>query len=75
MVLAQMEEDPMTAVNLHEAKARLAELLRHTLAVERLPWHHRDAFDRLLVATCLVDSLTRVIRDPVFDAYSIRTRW
>lgn len=48
---------------------------RHTLAVERLPWHHRDPFDRLLVATCLVDSPTHVTRDPVFDAYGIRTRW
>lgn len=48
---------------------------RHAIAVRGLPFHHRDPFDRLLVATALVDGLTIVSRDPVFDAYGVTRVW
>jgi PIN domain nuclease of toxin-antitoxin system len=40
-----------------------------------LPFHHRDPFDRLLVAQCLVDSIPLVSTDPVFDRYGINRVW
>lgn len=36
----------------------------------RLPWHHRDPFDRLLVAQALLDGLRLVTTDRALPAYS-----
>ena len=49
--------------------------LRHTFAVARLPLHHRDPFDRLLVAQAISESIPVVSADGVFDAYSVRRLW
>ncbi len=37
-----------------------------------LPLHHRDPFDRMLVAQAQAESLTLVTRDPAFDAYEVQ---
>jgi PIN domain nuclease of toxin-antitoxin system len=47
--------------------------LAHAEGVEALPWHHRDPFDRMLVAQALAEGLTLVTRDPVFSRYDVRT--
>jgi PIN domain nuclease of toxin-antitoxin system len=39
----------------------------------QLPMHHRDPFDRMLVAQAQHESLTLVTRDPSFDAYDVVT--
>ncbi|MBA3498133.1 MAG: type II toxin-antitoxin system VapC family toxin [Gemmatimonadales bacterium] len=44
---------------------------RHTARVAVLPAHHRDPFDRLLVAQAEVEALTVVTRDPVFGRYPV----
>lgn len=49
--------------------------LRHTTEVARLPWHHRDPFDRLLVAQARVDGLTLVTGDAQMGAYDVTTLW
>src|SRR5262245_39058548 len=36
-----------------------------------LPWHHRDPFDRLLIAQALTESIPIVSADALFDAYGI----
>jgi len=40
-----------------------------------LPLHHRDPFDRLLVAQAIADSVPIISRDVVFDAYGITRMW
>ncbi|MEY3870661.1 MAG: hypothetical protein RLZZ338_4555 [Cyanobacteriota bacterium] len=40
-----------------------------------LPLHHRDPFDRILVAQALNNSLVLISRDPAFDAYPIQRLW
>jgi len=45
----------------------------HALAVADLPDHHRDPFDRLLVAQCEIEDLILATADPIFDAYSVQT--
>jgi PIN domain nuclease of toxin-antitoxin system len=45
--------------------------LSAALRVRSLPWHHRDPFDRLLIAQALDQGFTVVTRDPVFDAYGV----
>ena len=44
---------------------------RHAQRVTALPPHHRDPFDRLLIAQAEVEGLTLVTRDPVFERYAI----
>jgi len=39
-------------------------------AVESLPFHHRDPFDRLLIATALTHGLELVATDDIFSKYS-----
>jgi PIN domain nuclease of toxin-antitoxin system len=41
----------------------------HIAASERLPFHHRDPFDRLLVAQAIVEKATLVTRDPDLLGY------
>jgi PIN domain nuclease of toxin-antitoxin system len=43
--------------------------------VASLPFHHRDPFDRLLIAQVLVEQIPIVSIDPAFDAYSIQRIW
>lgn len=46
--------------------------LHHAEVVARLPWHHKDPFDRLLAAQALSERLTLVTRDPAFRPYGVR---
>jgi PIN domain nuclease of toxin-antitoxin system len=47
----------------------------HIAAVIELPFHHRDPFDRMLVAQTLAEDLSLVSNDDVLDAYGIRRMW
>jgi PIN domain nuclease of toxin-antitoxin system len=47
----------------------------HAEAVERLPWHHRDPFDRLLVAQATVERYTMVSADSRLAAYGVGVIW
>jgi PIN domain nuclease of toxin-antitoxin system len=49
--------------------------LDHATAVEGLPLHHRDPFDRLLIAQAVVENLTVVGGDTAFGAYGIARLW
>ncbi len=40
-----------------------------------LPPHHRDPFDRLLVAQCIVENVPIVTADTAFAAYGVQTIW
>jgi len=47
----------------------------HAEVVERLPWHHRDPFDRLLVAQARTERLALVSADARLAAYEIDVVW
>lgn len=47
----------------------------HIEPLTTLPLHHRDPFDRLLAATALVEGLTLMSPDAVFDAYGLTRLW
>ena len=49
--------------------------LEHVVALQGLPLHHRDPFDRLLIATAVSERLTLVSRDRVFTAYAAPVLW
>ena len=44
----------------------------HALAVGILPLHHRDPFDRVLVAQAQIEGLTLVTADSTFVHYDVR---
>jgi PIN domain nuclease of toxin-antitoxin system len=46
-----------------------------TVWVMNLPLHHRDPFDRILIAQAINNSLTLVSCDAAFTAYPIQLRW
>ena len=45
--------------------------LAAALRVRTLPWHHRDPFDRLLIAQAMEDGYTIVSHDRDFSAYNV----
>jgi len=47
----------------------------HAEALRLLPLHHRDPFDRMLVAQANVESLTVVSRDPALRLYETHIVW
>ncbi len=47
----------------------------HAVGVQDLPWHHRDPFDRLLVAQALAEDAILVTADRVLEAYPAQTWW
>lgn len=47
----------------------------HLHQIVRLPFHHRDPFDRLLIAQCKVEGMTMITRDPHFHDYGIPVLW
>lgn len=49
--------------------------LAHLGVFSTLPFHHRDPFDRLLIAQAMVENLPVVSIDTAFDAYSIKRLW
>ena len=36
---------------------------------------HRDPFDRMLIAHVVIEDLTLVSNEPIFDAYGVRRLW
>lgn len=49
--------------------------LKHALGVYSLPPHHRDPFDRLLVAQAMTENLTVLTADPLVAGYPVQTMW
>jgi len=47
----------------------------HTMQVTSLPFHHRDPFDRLLIAQSLVEQIPIISIDTIFDAYGVIRLW
>jgi PIN domain nuclease of toxin-antitoxin system len=47
----------------------------HLLALERLPMHHRDPFDRILIAQSLNERIPIVTSDPLFAGYPVEVIW
>jgi PIN domain nuclease of toxin-antitoxin system len=47
----------------------------HALAAFALPAHHRDPFDRLLIAQAKVEEMTLISADRMFDRYPVQLLW
>ena len=61
--LARLDFDPLPVTSAHAQQ------------VEHLPWHHRDPFDRLLVAQAALEEHALVTADPALTAYGVEVIW
>lgn len=50
-------------------------VLEHVLALDALPMHHKDPFDRLLIAQAQIEGATVVTSDGLFARYGISRLW
>lgn len=49
--------------------------LEHLLALDALPMHHKDPFDRLLIVQAQVEKMTLLSIDTAFSDYDVDVRW
>ena len=49
--------------------------IRHIARIETLTNHHRDPFDRLLIAQALVEDIPVVTADQIFRKYGVKRIW
>lgn len=49
--------------------------LEHVLALNKLPDHHKDPFDRLLLAQAMAEEATLISNDPLIKKYSVSVIW
>ena len=49
--------------------------LRHTAKVEKLPFYHRDPFDRLLIAQAMTEKMTLITADKAMTEYGVKVLW
>ncbi len=49
--------------------------LNHIYIVEKLPFHHRDPFDRLIIAQAIEENMPIIGIDEIFDNYEIKRIW
>lgn len=74
-----MLSEPLEAYFAEQMRLNSIQLLPITLAhiarVSTLPFHHRDPFDRLLIAQSLTEGIPLVSADSAFDAYGVARLW
>lgn len=68
--------DEFVDTAIHSQRFRLLNIeIPHLRHVARLPRHHRDPFDRLLIAQSQVEGIPIISSDAAFDDYPIQRLW
>jgi PIN domain nuclease of toxin-antitoxin system len=67
--------DGFAGMLLDAGAAPLSVSIDHARAVRSLPWHHRDPFDRLLVAQAALEEAVIVSSDEKLQAYEVQVAW
>jgi len=49
--------------------------IAHAMRIATLPFHHRDPFDRMLIAQAMEHHFEVITKDPAFPAYDVRIVW
>jgi PIN domain nuclease of toxin-antitoxin system len=49
--------------------------VEHALQAASLPLHHRDPFDRIMIAQSLMENIVIITPDEVFDQYGVKRIW
>jgi PIN domain nuclease of toxin-antitoxin system len=69
--LSEVIESQQQANNIEVLPVALA----HVLALETLPTHHKDPFDRILIAQANVENAVLISSDPLFKDYPVKLLW
>lgn len=48
---------------------------RHVAPLTTMPFHHRDPFDRLIIAQAMIEQIPVISADTAFDKYSVTRLW
>lgn len=75
LTLAEPYEEFMSRAIVDNNLTVLDISVRHAAVLTTLLFHHRDPFDRLLVAQAMVEQISLISNDPALDAYSVRRLW
>ena len=68
--------DEFIATHLPAGKVRLLPITTsHILTFAQMTWHHRDPFDRILVAQALTENIPIISVDRALDAYGVQRLW
>jgi PIN domain nuclease of toxin-antitoxin system len=67
--------EPLRVTIVADRFTELPLTLRHTEELERLPMHHGDPHDRLLIAQARVEGATIVTHDRALEAYGVPIIW
>lgn len=78
--LRRLELSPDWRALIDKGRARmgarwLAVESNHCAQVAQLPWHHRDPFDRMLIAQAMCEDMTLISKDRAFADYSAPVLW
>lgn len=65
-ILNELQENSIEQMGIH---------FQHVIKVRSLPFHHRDPFDRLLIAQALVEDIPILSSDKIFEKYGIKRVW
>lgn len=49
--------------------------IQHIFGLENMPLHHKDPFDRLLIAQAIADDLILLSKDEYFKSYPVKCLW
>ena len=67
--------EPIGVTLIADDFSELAVTLKHTEEFLRIPRHHGDPFDRMLVAQARIEGATIVTHDRAFEAYGVPVIW
>ena len=72
-------DDPLRAFIEYQQQADDLRILpiaiEHVFALDNLPLHHKDPFDRIIIAQATVEELFVVSKDEIFSAYPVKLVW
>jgi len=74
----ELQEPLLEIVQRQESQNEIVILpitLDHIIELEQLPWHHKDPFDRLLIAQSRIETAVLVSKDPAFESYDCQIFW
>jgi PIN domain nuclease of toxin-antitoxin system len=75
LTLAEPYEDFMNRAIADNDLTVLETSVKHAAMLTTLPFHHRDPFDRLIIAQAIAEGIIVVSGDTVFDAYPVTRLW
>jgi len=75
LTLAEPYEDFMNRAIADNDLTVLETSVRHAAVLTTLPFHHRDPFDRMIIAQAIAEGIAIVSSDAAFDAYPVTRLW